>query len=141
MSKQNKPVRGLLLLTCVVAGATASAGNLEVRVSGVASAKGSVHVAVCDKETFLKQCKLNASVAARVGDTVLTVPGVPAGSWAVLSYHDENANGELDRNLIGIPKEDYGFSRDARGRFGPPDFEQAAITVTNEPSVVALKLK
>jgi uncharacterized protein (DUF2141 family) len=34
--------------------------------------------------------------------------------------------------FLGIPKEPYGFSRDARGKFGPPGFEDAAIEVRDE---------
>ena len=60
---------------------------------------------------------------------VVSLKEVPAGTWAVLAYQDENENGELDRNFIGIPKENYGFSRDAASRFGPPDFDDAAIEV------------
>ena len=45
-----------------------------------------------------------------------------------------------DRNLIGIPKEDYGFSRDAASRFGPPKFDDAAITVQEGDMAVKIKL-
>jgi uncharacterized protein (DUF2141 family) len=74
---------------------------------------------------------------AREGENVIAVPGVPKGTWAVLVYQDENGNGELDRNFIGIPKENYGFSRDAASKFGPPGFDEAAIEVGDEASVVA----
>ena len=69
---------------------------------------------------------------------VVTHAGVPPGSWAVLAYQDENANGELDRNLIGIPSENYGFSRDARGRFGPPSFDDAAIDVKDDAAAATV---
>jgi uncharacterized protein (DUF2141 family) len=55
-------------------------------------------------------------------------------------YQDENANGQLDRNFIGIPKENYGFSRDAAGKFGPPGFDDAAIDVGDEVTVAKVKL-
>ena len=108
---------------------SAWSATVEVRVSGVTGAGGKVHVAVCDRERFLKQCLHTASAPAQPGETTVVVKGVPGGTWAVLAYQDENSNGELDRNLIGIPSENYGFSRDARGRFGPPGFEDAAIAV------------
>jgi len=47
------------------------------------------------------------------------------GQYAIKVFHDENANGELDINFLGIPKESYGFSNHARGRFGPPPFAEA----------------
>ncbi len=46
---------------------------------------------------------------------------------AVAAYHDENSDGELNRNGFGLPTELYGYSRGARGITGPPSFEQAVI--------------
>jgi uncharacterized protein (DUF2141 family) len=132
-----------ILPALLAMGATAAAGaaTVEVRVAGVEGGRGSVHVAVCDKERFLKQCRYTASAPAQGGEMVLKVEGVPAGNWAVISFQDANQNGELDRNLLGIPSENYGFSRAARGRFGPPDFEAAALPVGEQPAVVNVKLK
>jgi len=110
----------------------ASAATVEVHVTGVAAGKGSVKVAVCDQAHFLKQCLYSGSAPAREGDNTIAVRDVPAGNWAVLAYQDANGNGELDRNFIGIPSENYGFSRDARGKFGPPSFEDAVITVRED---------
>jgi len=118
----------------------AHAATVEVHVTGTAGGKGKVSVAVCDRERFLKQCAYSASVPARDGETVATLRDVPAGKWAVLAYQDENENGQLDRNLIGIPSENYGFSRDARGRFGPPSFDDAAIPVKDETVSATVRL-
>jgi uncharacterized protein (DUF2141 family) len=125
------------LLPLLLAAASAQAATVEVHVTNVAGGKGSLKVAVCDRERFLKQCAYTASMPAREGENVIAVPGVPKGTWAVLVYQDENGNGELDRNFIGIPKENYGFSRDAASKFGPPGFDEAAIQVGDEASVVA----
>lgn len=133
--------RPLLFSALLAACAGASAANIEVRVTGVVAGKGKVAVAVCDKDTFLKDCKYSAKAPARDGENVITVKDVPAGTWAVLSYQDENDNGELDRNIVGIPKENYGFSRDARGRFGPPSFEDAAFAVSGDTATAAVKLR
>ncbi|QOL51609.1 DUF2141 domain-containing protein [Massilia litorea] len=118
----------------------ASAATVEVRVSGV-TAKGNVKVAVCDRERFLKQCAWSASAPAQPGETTVVVKGVPAGTWAVLAYQDENGNNELDRNFVGMPKEPYGFSRDARGKFGPPSFEDAAIEVGETQATATVRLR
>jgi len=132
--------RTLLLAAAFCAAGSASAASIEVRVQGV-TAKGKVLVAVCDKTTFLKDCAYSGSAPAKAGETVVTVDGVPTGSWAVLSYQDENDNGKLDRNVLGIPKEPYAFSRDARGRFGPPSFEEAAFELRDEKAVTTIKLR
>lgn len=134
---------GLSFLLASGLGATglASAASIEVRVQGVTGAKGTVRVAICDKATFLKDCPYSASAPAREGETVVTVDNVPPGAWAVLSFQDANDNGQLDRNVLGIPKERYAFSRDARGRFGPPSFEDAAFVLRDEKAVSYIKLR
>lgn len=137
----SRPLAAVALLAAGAAMTTASAATLEVRVQGVAGARGKVLVAVCDKATFLKECPYSGSAPARDGETVVSIRDLPPGTWAVLSYQDENDNGELDRNLLGIPKERYAFSRDARGRFGPPSFEDAAFVLRDETAVSVVKLR
>jgi len=129
----------LFLVLALLSAGHACAATVEVRVSGV-TAKGKVNVAVCDRERFLKQCAYSASVPAQAGETVVTVKDVPPGTWAVLAYQDENENKELDRNFIGIPKENYGFSRNPVSRFGPPSFEDAAIELREGANTAAIKL-
>ncbi|RZA32177.1 MAG: DUF2141 domain-containing protein [Lysobacteraceae bacterium] len=131
-----------VLLSCalLLAALPVSAATVEVRVTNVAGGKGKVNVAVCDRERFLKQCVYSASAPARAGETVVSLKDIPAGTWAVLAYQDVNENNELDRNFIGIPKENYGFSRDAAGRFGPPGFDDAAIAVTDGTTTATIRL-
>jgi uncharacterized protein (DUF2141 family) len=136
----NQLYRTILSGILLLGAASASAGTVEVRIAGV-TPKGTVKVAVCDKERFLKQCAYSASAPAQAGETLVLVKGIPAGTWAVLAYQDENGNGELDRNLIGIPKEPYGFSRDARSKFGPPGFEDAAIEVGEALATTNVRLR
>ena len=54
--------------------------------------------------------------------------GIAPGDYAVSVFHDENANGKLDRNFVGIPKEGVGASNGATGHFGPPKFEDARFS-------------
>jgi len=61
--------------------------------------------------------------------TSVTIPDLPVGRYAIAAFHDTDGNGDLTLWPIGVPKEAYGFSNDARGRFGPPRFEAAAIDV------------
>lgn len=141
MQTLDKPSLFVAAILLGAAAASASAATVEVRVSSVVPGRGKVNVAVCDKERFLKDCLYSGSVPAQATDVVVTIQNVPKGTWAVLAYQDENQNDKLDRNLIGIPSENYGFSRDARGKFGPPDFSDAAIDVGDESTVAKIKLR
>ena len=49
---------------------------------------------------------------------------------------DANENEKLDTNFLGIPKEQFGFSNDAKGSFGPPSFESASFEVTQSKKIV-----
>lgn len=61
------------------------------------------------------------------GHAVCEFSGVAAGRYAVSAFHDENSNGKLDRNFMGIPREGVGASNNAKGHFGPPKFDSAAF--------------
>lgn len=54
---------------------------------------------------------------------------LPPGRYAVAAFHDADENGRLTLWPVGLPREAYGFSNNARGRFGPPSFDSAAFTL------------
>lgn len=67
---------------------------------------------------------------------------LPPGTYALAVYHDENGNGRLDTNFLGIPTERYGFSNDARAMmFFPPSFAAARFVVPAAGTTVSLRLK
>lgn len=59
------------------------------------------------------------------------VSGLEPGSYAIAAFVDLNGNGKLDKNLLGMPLERYGFSNNARGKLGPPTYEECRIQVTD----------
>ena len=67
--------------------------------------------------------------------TVLVLRDAPPGRYGVSVMHDRNANGKLDSNIVGIPTEPYGAIRHARGRMGPPAFEDAAVDVQGDTAL------
>ena len=118
------------------------AADLSIEVRGVRSGDGRVYVAVHgpeSKDTFPSGDDIVSGLRepARIGTLHFVVNDLPAGRYAVNAFHDENDNGELDTNLVGIPSEGYGFANDPSTTFGPADFEEAAVTV-GEPSGVAV---
>lgn len=57
---------------------------------------------------------------------------LPSGNYALAVLHDENNNEEMDTNIIGIPKEGYCFSQNAKAKFGAPSFDKAKFTVDRD---------
>ncbi len=64
------------------------------------------------------------------GDRTTVELQLPAGRYAVAALHDENSNHKLDRNMIGWPKEGFGFSNNPKVGLTAPSFDSAAIQVT-----------
>lgn len=52
---------------------------------------------------------------------------IPPGTYALAVVHDENMNGKLDVNWLGVPLEGYGFSNDAKALLGAPAFSAASF--------------
>jgi uncharacterized protein (DUF2141 family) len=130
--------------TLVTRAEETKAGELEIAVSGLESDRGLLVVALMNSaETFAndRQALRNDSVPVKDGKATVTFRGLPYGSYAVKTYHDENSNGKLDTNFVGYPTESFGFSNDAMGRFGPPSFDQAKFEITSKTQRIVVHSK
>ncbi|MBM3160994.1 MAG: DUF2141 domain-containing protein [Bacteroidetes bacterium] len=107
--------------------------SLTVEVKNVPNNKGTVYVGLFRPQdewpTYGKQFK-GKVVSAVKGKTMVTFTGLSSGKYALAVYHDENKNNKLDKNLVGMPTEIYGFSNNARATFSAPEFSDAQITLT-----------
>ncbi|WP_296228930.1 DUF2141 domain-containing protein [Ralstonia sp. UBA689] len=128
-------------LALMLAAAGASAATLTVVIEGGQGRQGAMRAAMFrDVAGWLKpDTAIRADIAAldSVSGTSVTFvyPDLPPGRYALSVFHDANSDGKLGTNPAGIPIEPYGFSRDARGRFGPPSFDDAAIDVQGDQRV------
>ncbi len=68
------------------------------------------------------------------------VINLPEGAYAIALFVDANENLKIDKNFLGIPKEQYGFSNNAMGKLSGPSFEQAKFQVKGS-AVQNIKLK
>jgi uncharacterized protein (DUF2141 family) len=65
---------------------------------------------------------------------------IPAGTYAVACFHDENGNGKLDTGHFGIPKEGVAASNHAKGFMGPPSFKDAKFSFSAMATELRLKM-
>jgi len=116
--------------------------QLEVQIKGMSNSKGKIMVALYDKNSFMKKPLRTATAQiSRISEGVsLVFDNLPAGEYAISTYHDENNNDRLDTNFLGMPTEKYGFSNNAPARFGAPTFEKAKI-VFKESQVHKIKIE
>ena len=118
----------------------AVAADLTVNVSDVEKGKGHLMIALYKSEEDYKSGKASfqTKVAALNGQEVAVFENLPDGEYAIKMYQDENDNNKMDFNMMGIPKEGYGFSNNV-GRFGQPDYKEAKFTV-KENTVIEMEL-
>lgn len=113
-------------------------------IDGVTSDKGKVLVAIFNKSAGFpsesNKAVLLKDAKAVKGRVEIPLDNLPAGTYAIACFHDANGDGELNTNLLGIPKERYGFSNNARPGFRAPTFAEAAVNLADNSTVV-IKIK
>jgi uncharacterized protein (DUF2141 family) len=77
----------------------------------------------------------------RNGNVRLVINGMPAGTYAVSVLHDENDNGKMDTNFLGIPSEKFGASNDAKGFMGPPSFEDSKFELNTNNKKIKINMQ
>jgi uncharacterized protein (DUF2141 family) len=125
-----KTLTGLILIIILLFSqkeAEAQQANLKIWIKGFRNTKGTVFAGLYNKPQGFATETAYRGVSYEITGTEMwvTFDSIPKGSYAVAIIHDENSNKKLDQGEIGIPVEGYGFSNDARGLFGPPDFRLA----------------
>ena len=128
-----------------LAAAPAIASDLVIEVREVRSDAGHVYIAVHTPREGAKFPYPDGMFAAirqqaRAGDMRFMLGDLPPGRYAVNAFHDENGNGDLDTNVLGIPTEGFGFANDPPSTFGPPEFEESAVTVGGAPVTAAMTI-
>lgn len=113
--------------------------NLTVSVSGLKNNTGVVKVGLYNSdETFLKTTYKSVVSEIKNNEATVTFIGIPAGEYAISTYHDENNNGKLDRNAMGIPSEDYAASNNAKGFMGPPAYKDAKFVIGKDSKIAII---
>ena len=130
------------LSAALLAPLAAHAADLHLSVSGGPPAPARLYVALYDEAGAYAASQSVASqiIPLRDGAAQAVFVGLPTGRYALKFFADENGNGKLDTNLLGLPVERHGFSNDARGSMGPPDFDAAAVTLDADQRI-AIQLR
>ena len=139
-----KPIPALAVLAfLLLAWLPAWGADLRISLSGFEEQAGGVRVALfASAEDFAANRPRAGHFTILTGDTAEVVfAGLAPGRYGITTFHDKNGNGELDTNLVGMPSEPFGFSKNARGRFGPPAFDDFAIELSDEDLSLEIQLQ
>ena len=114
-------------------GNTEKGCTLRIHVDGLRNSKGNLGSVIFKSSDGWPE---DLSKAFRTGPTPIP-PGarqttavwqdLPPGDYAVAAIHDENSNARLDRNIIGIPREGFGFANNPHVGLTAPAFKLAII--------------
>lgn len=119
-------------------------GKLIIKFSGLSSSSGVVKVAICNSETNYKDHRapfIGKSLPIINNKAVIELDELQFGEYAVKAFHDEDSNDDLNTNFLGIPVEDYGFSNNARGMFGPPAWQEAKLMLNETSKIIEIVIK
>ena len=124
---------------------SAQSADLQIDISNAEQGNGLVYFALYDSaEAYAGQHMREVAVSTETGQLPSAVfTGLPPGAYAITVFQDANANRKLDTNLIGLPSEPFGFSQNAMGAMGPPDFAAAAVNLSadDETQVINIELR
>lgn len=125
---------------------TGKAAKVVVTVTNLRNADGVVLACMTASEKNFPKCRgvagtKSSRVEAHEGRLTLTFEDVPPGNYAIALLHDENANGKADRALGMMPREGFGFSRDAPVRMGPPAFQDAEFGIGTQDRSMTIRMR
>lgn len=104
--------------------------GIHVKVLNIRNSIGTVDCALFDSSIgFPIEVLASATnvmiIKIRNTEAQFVFEDIPPGAYALAVIHDENMNGKLDTNWLGIPREGYGFSNDVKASLGAPSFSAA----------------
>jgi uncharacterized protein (DUF2141 family) len=124
---------------------TTKSGTITVHITDLKHLKGKLGVSLYNSKKGFpgKHTEAYASVLKNISSTSETVvfENLPYGSYAVSAMHDENNNGKLDTNFIGIPKEGVGVSNNPKIGMGGPKFKDSVFTLDTKALEVTVAMK
>lgn len=126
-----------ILMALFLLSGGAFADTLSMKIDNIQDARGNIMISVGDASAFDGKGPnaLQIILPARTGSVFFTTDALPPGIWAARVLHDVNNNNEMDSNMVGMPKEPWGMSNNARGNFGPPKFEDAQFEMKGDTAL------
>lgn len=141
--RQTRRARRFLTAVMVLSGASVSAADLTVRINDVRVQAGNLMLSLVDSPAGWdsQAAPVAAQVVAAVGETAEVVfTDLAPGDYAVMVLHDENDNGQLDTNLVGMPIEGYGFSNNPQV-MRKPTWDEARFALADDNQRVDIDLR
>jgi uncharacterized protein (DUF2141 family) len=133
-------------LSTAVFAQSPSCPGIHVKVLNIRNRNGTVDCALFDSPAgfpreFLHSAQNVMVIKIRYTEARCDFEAIPPGTYALAVIHDENSNGKLDTNWLGIPTEGYGFSNDAKALLGTPSFAAASFSYDGQTQDMTISLR
>lgn len=111
--------------------------TLTVKVNGIQTISGNIQIGLYNNsENFpdvggeykIYRFKVNAK-------SMQYSASLPAGTYSIALFHDENSDGECNTNFFGIPTEGYGFSNNVEPVISVPSFNETKFSFTQNTAI------
>lgn len=112
--------------------------DLEIDIANIKKLKGSVAIGIFNSENgFLIKGKEYKTKIIKVNSTIIhcEFKDLPDGNYAVAVYHDENSDNKFNTNLLGLPKEAYGFSNNFKPVVSKPKFSDTEFNLNSDKKI------
>lgn len=105
---------------------------IHVQILNIRNNTGSISCALFESprgfpKKFLRHATNIMTIKINDSEASCYFTDIPPGTYAMVVIHDENMNGELDTNWLGVPKEGFGFSNQATALLSAPSFSDASF--------------
>ena len=123
-----------LFLLLTIAQAQSNLGTIELAISETSTDEGVIQVLIFNQEKGWPESPDDAwkmlTLPIENGVARKTITNVPAGTYAITVFHDHDQDGEIRKNKVGYPVDDFGFSNNPRLLFGVPSFSRCSKKVS-----------
>jgi uncharacterized protein (DUF2141 family) len=122
-----------------------ASSNITVTIDGLKNLRGQICLSIFDSSRGFPSSSDRAiqGQCLKISNNplVATFRNLKAGSYAVAVIHDANSDKSLNTNVLGIPTEGFGFSRNPQILNGPPQFGDSAFFVAGQNTEIEIRLK
>jgi len=120
--------------------------GIHVKILNIRNSTGTVACALFESpdgfpDDYLRSATNVMVIKIRKAQARCDFEDIPPGTYAMAVVHDENMNGKLDTNWVGIPTEGYGFSNNAKAVLSAPSFSEASFTYDGQNVDMTMSLQ
>ena len=119
-------------------------GKLIIKITGFENDTGDCWFALDNSKNIFEEdtsVYIGKILPIKNRKVIVELNSINFGEYAVKAFHDENKNGELDTDFLGIPDEKYGYSNDASDWFGPPSWDEAKFLFNKNEMTIEIHLE